>query len=348
MDFAAKESSFSKRTIERKRKGSTALRSASGIPVSCLPLHISSIEVVQSSNALNNQELWKDILFDDSDKIKASDANLHGATDDFSKTEGSKGARAEDLFGKIRDSITIDDFLTDRATFHNIDEQREHFRVEMRRHARRGHDDEDGWEMFKRTSMFSLSLVSSLPHSSPPLSLERFLPLFFPPPNPTPNRLSLSLSLSLLTPSLSDLSLALSAGVANVKSEDQLDVFAKNVKWSRVKMLRTSIESDVCSPKEFWYFLLKNDREDDKGGDLVKIRKRGLSNDVSKQTQVEDGEPVYLARDVTASTSTKITFRVLKFPWPLAARYYFIIQDYILVEDGANTWLCVLSVPISC
>ena len=101
-----------------------------------------------------------------------------------------------------------------------------------------------------------------------------------------------------------------------VHSDDQLDVFAKDVPWSNVQMLRSVLETDKFSPKEFYNFIVAlESTTSGKDDDISKMAERGLIND-NMAEMVKNGENVYFVWDNSPTSNTRITFRQLSFPWP--------------------------------
>ena len=136
------------------RLGSSNSRKKSNI--ASVPLNITTIEVLQHSNASNESEVWKEILLKPSAVAsvdKAGDQSAGLANSELqanSELETLEG----DSFSKIRNAMTIDDYIVDKVKFRTLDEQRDHYRVEMQHHARRGDDEEEGWKLYSRTCEF--------------------------------------------------------------------------------------------------------------------------------------------------------------------------------------------------
>ena len=155
-DFKDKERDFHARSASAKRKKTLAQLAPSKAKrksIATVPLNVTTIEVLQHSNASNESEVWKDILL-----LKPSAAaSVDKGADQSTGLSDSELEGLEDPFLKIRNAMTVDNYIVDEAKFRTLDEQRDHYRVEMQRHAQHGNDEEEGWTLYSRTCEFYFS-----------------------------------------------------------------------------------------------------------------------------------------------------------------------------------------------
>ena len=125
-------------------------------------------------------------------------------------------------------------------------------------------------------------------------------------------------------------------GMTNAKGiqpEAQVAVYERDVKWSRVKQLRSTIET-TYSCKEVFDFLLTSMR--------WKTLSRHSKNLDSVASKAISGDSHVLFRRQHQDGIVGIFYKEIPFPWPFTSRYVFIVQDYCQrqAESGSMFFFC--------
>ena len=232
-------------------------------------LEITAIEVLQSTTTAN-AKLWNETKVD----VEAPPA----ANGKGSGTKEPSPTKIDPYFADFPDpkELTLADCIVDKTAHSSIAEQRLHYREEMHRMARSGHDEEDGWTKWGRTTQ------------------------------------------------------------ANVEDEHQLDIYERKVGWSSVRQSRTVANADFEVREVFEY--LVGALLGDVNALLDRLQtKHEAGNEVMKASvKKRDSDRYHLFTQQNASSATLLCYMVISFPWPLSPRDYFIVQDYVLSEDGKS------------
>ena len=210
-----------------------------------------SIEVLQFSGEANAR------LF--SENFKAPEQQDQHP---FRQNDSNECRDPDPFFAGMPTDLTLDDCIINKSRDKTIEGQRVYFSEKMRRMARHGFDDEDGWEFYCKTSTHS------------------------------------------------------------VRDENQLDVYARKVVWSSAHQLRSAIETDLSIQTMFdsvqrgW---IRHDTEDS----FAKLHGAGAQKSVFDRVFYP-----FIEKGRNSFFQSALQYCVLKFPWPLSERDYFIVQDY--------------------
>ena len=126
-----------------------------------------------------------------------------------------------------------------------------------------------------------------------------------------------------------------------VEAHKQGDIHQRDVSWSPTKQMRTAIDSEL-SVKEIFSSLVSN-FDDNK----ISLSRAVAKTDTgSKALKIAAGEISYPFIEIGQGFATALQYRVVACPWPLSRRDYFILQDYVLRdqgEDQAAPWLYTIN-----
>ena len=106
----------------------------------------------------------------------------------------------------------------------------------------------------------------------------------------------------------------------DVAPEDQIDVYQRSVKWSKVKQMRSVAEAKVnCD--EFYDYLISGFAD-------VNSAERSVgtgARDTEETRRALDGRVVYPFQHVQEDCATSLYYREIPFPWPFTPRYMFLV-----------------------
>ena len=113
--------------------------------------------------------------------------------------------------------------------------------------------------------------------------------------------------------------------------EEQLDVYARKVDWSKAEQLRSVVETEFTCDKVFDHLLAIFT-----GSMMGEAFRNALT---SHQARSHDGNRAYPFVSVDKDSVTALMLQDVPFPWPLTPRYVYVVQDYVRVRgDGQQTW----------
>ena len=140
------------RRKSRKRRATEALMDL---------YRVTSIEVLQSSNA-TSARLWAEEgidLTNGKERENEEAKKKAAATDSASGGMGGEVGEEQDendqdpFIANMPKDLSLSDCIVDKSKFKTIEDQRAHFQERMREMARTGHDEEDGWKFYCKTSV---------------------------------------------------------------------------------------------------------------------------------------------------------------------------------------------------
>ncbi len=111
-------------------------------------------------------------------------------------------------------------------------------------------------------------------------------------------------------------------------AEQQLDVYEREVKWSKVKQLRSVVETEFTCDEVFDHLLATV-----QGPIMHEVFREGLTKD---QMAAFSSSEVYPFVSIAEDSVIVVLWKEIPFPWPLTPRYTFIVQDYIRTFDNAG------------
>ena len=117
--------------------------------------------------------------------------------------------------------------------------------------------------------------------------------------------------------------------VHKIAEEDQLDVYAREVPWSAVKQLRSSLNAR-CKVIDAWRHLHTWQAFKDVQKSVshpTSSNPAKLTKSVNEAAKGENVHKVFKLMDEKSRTS--IVYRVVPFPWPLTHRDLFFVQEYV-------------------
>merc|ERR1711871_1274570 len=121
---------------------------------------VTSIEVLQSSNA-TSARLWAENgigMTKGKERENEEGKKKAAATDSASGGMGGEVGEEQDendqdpFIANIPKNWSLSDCIVDKSKFKTIEEQRAHFEKRMLEMARAGHDEEDGWQFYRKTN----------------------------------------------------------------------------------------------------------------------------------------------------------------------------------------------------
>ena len=120
-----------------------------------------------------------------------------------------------------------------------------------------------------------------------------------------------------------------------VDVHNQLEIYERDVEWSSSKQMRTVYVTQLGVEQVLESMI--HDLEDS-------IVASAKAEGVSKALTQAAGENVYPFALVGLGWGTWLQYRVLRCPWPLSSRDYFIVQDYVLEgRGGRDPWLWTIN-----
>ena len=108
-------------------------------------------------------------------------------------------------------------------------------------------------------------------------------------------------------------------------TEDQLEVYEREVGWSKATQLRSVVETDwACD--EYFRGLVATFH----GRYMHRQFKKALAKEQKKVIDANFSHPFVL---VEKESVTALFLKDIPFPWPFSPRYAFMVQDYVLVRE---------------